>query len=94
MKGHQFGSYCIFAVNKDESAEKKLDILKQGVTTLIDQFKEAACIPEMDTMKLIVKEGLITLEDEPDWYADEKDDYVPHDPYWAMTIGMKFTGRE
>ena len=89
-----YGTFCMMAVEKDDPAEKKLDMLKLAVDKLIDIFKKVDCIPVMDTMQLIVKEGLITCEDEPDWYADEKEDYKPHEPYWAMTVAMKFEGKE
>ena len=85
----QFGTYSILRCDPTATKKQKLDLIKVGIDTLIEKAKEFPSEPNINTLKFIIKEDL-HFPGETDWYADEKPDYKPEPPFWAITVGVKY----
>ena len=85
-----YGSYAILACHEDDPQELKLDMMKTGICSIMDNMKNADVPLDMNTMQLIVHEGIdVFSSDDTDWYADEKPNYHPALPQYRITVGIK-----
>lgn len=85
----QYGTYVYMPCSSDDPMDKKLDLVQIGTTRCIETIKKTGMRINLNTLKIWVNEDLDFGGDEPDWYADEKEDYQPHGPVWRIIVAIK-----
>ena len=93
MERKLFGSYVVF-LHEPETEEGKVEYIKTAIDKVVNSMLKAGIIPDWDSLKVIIHEGVDIWNSSPDWYDDEKDDYVPALPRWGMTVGVKFESNQ
>ena len=91
MRKRLYGSYSIISCcNEDDPQEKKIEMIKTGISNVLDTIKKVEEPLELSTMELIVKDGIDMFSpDDTDWFADEKPGYQHPFPKYTITVGIK-----
>ena len=88
----QYGTYAYMPCGPDDPMDKKMELVQLGVNRCIDTIRKTDMKINLNTLKIWVNEDLDFGGDDPDWYADEKEDYQPSGPVWRIIVAIKAEG--
>ena len=83
-----YGTYAILPVERDDSKEKKIEMLKLGLQKLVDEMAGWDICPNFNTIQFIIHEGWQSTN--KSWYEGEEGEPEQGPQVYAMTVGVKF----
>ena len=88
-----YGNYAVFPIDEDETRDRKIELIKIGVDSLIDSVLNCdEIIPNFNTVTIFVREGMQGAG--KSWYEGEEDGEQEPEPFYALTVALKCEGVE